>query len=107
MNEPFSNGSNGDEDRDSGGRFKPGWKGGPGNPRAQHARQLRTRLDDALFKICSPDRLCAAIDACLKLAEAGDTVALRLLLERIAGPPVAADLIERLESLEDACGGTP
>ena len=101
MSDPIANGSNGD-DRDTKGRFKPGNPGGPGSPQAKHARQLRERLNDALFKVCSPDRLVNAIDACLKLAEAGDVPALRLLLERIAGPPVAADLIERLEALEDS-----
>ena len=101
--EPLPNG----DGRDAGGRFKPGNRGGPGSPLARHSRQLRERLNDALFKVCSPDRLATAIDACLKLAEGGDIAALRLLLERIAGPPVAADLIERLEQLEDACEGTP
>jgi hypothetical protein len=100
MSQPLSNGSNGKGDRNAKGQYLPGWKGGPGSPVAKHARQLRERLNDALFKVCSPDRLTAAIDACLKLAEAGDVAALRLLLERIAGPPVATDVIERLEQLE-------
>ena len=104
MNDPISNGENGDDDRDAKGRFKPGWKGGPGSPTARYSRQLRERLNEALFKVCSPDRLVSAIDAVLKLAEAGDVAALRLLVERIAGPPVAADLIERLEALEGTLG---
>ena len=104
--DPIDPSANGDG-RDTKGRFKPGNRGGPGSPLARHSRQLRERLNDALFKVCSPDRLATAIDAVLKLAEAGDVAALRLLLERIAGPPVASDLIERLESLEDACEGTP
>ena len=98
---PSSNGSIGaDGDRDERGRFRPGWRGGPGSPVARQARQIRERLNDALFKVCSPDRLIAAIDACLKLAEAGDVSALKLLMERISGPPIAVDVMERLEALE-------
>jgi hypothetical protein len=95
MNEPFSNGRNDD------GTFAKGNRGGPGNPRARYARQLRERLDDCLFKAVSPDRLLAAIDAVLKLAEAGDVAALKLLMERIAGPPVASDVLQRIEDLEE------
>lgn len=96
--DPSANGAG----RDVKGRFGPGNRGGPGSPVARHSRQLRERLNDALFKICSPDRLASAIDSCLKLAEAGDVAALRLLLDRIAGPPVAVDVLERIESLEDS-----
>ena len=92
--------SNGDEGRDEQGRFVKGWKGGPGSPHARYARQLRERLNEALFKVCSPDRLVAVVDAILKAAEAGDVQAARLILERIAGPPISADLMERLEALE-------
>ncbi len=93
--EPFTNGRNGD------GTFRKGNAGGPGNPRSKHARQMRERLDDALHKVVSPDRLVTAIDAVLRLAEAGDVAALKLLLERIAGPPVASDIIQRIEELEE------
>ncbi|HET6249488.1 MAG TPA: hypothetical protein VFE47_17495 [Tepidisphaeraceae bacterium] len=100
-NPPTSNGANGDGERGANGRFLPGNKGGPGNPAARYAREVRERLNDALFKTCSPDRLLALIDALLRKAEAGDVAAARLLLERIAGPPVAVDLQERLESVEE------
>jgi hypothetical protein len=98
MRAPLANGRNGRDP--STGRFAKGNPGGPGSPQARHARQLRERLNDALFKTCSPDRLLAAIDAVLKLAESGDTAALKLLMERIAGPPVAVEIQERLEALE-------
>ena len=94
---PNANGPNG---RGPNGRFAPGNPGGPGSPQARHARQLRERLNDALFKTCSPDRLVVAIDAVLKLAEAGDVAALKLLMERIAGPPVNVEILERIEALE-------
>jgi hypothetical protein len=94
--------SNGDPERDTRGRFLPGNGGGPGSPLARHARELRERLNEALFKTCSPDRLLAAVDAVLKLAEAGDVAALKLLCERISGPPIPAELHDRLEALERA-----
>jgi len=100
--EPFSNGANGEDGRGADGRFRPGWKGGPGSPVARQARQLRERLNDALFKVCSPDRLLAAVDACLKSAEAGDIVALKFLAERIAGTAVSGELLDRIEQLESA-----
>jgi hypothetical protein len=97
---PISNGSNGDSERGADGRFKIGNGGGPGSPVARQARQLRERLNDALFKVCSPDRLLAAVDACLKSAEAGDIVALKFLAERIAGTAVSGEVLDRLELLE-------
>jgi hypothetical protein len=102
MTGPISNGPNGDADRDGRGRFKPGWRGGPGSPVAKRARQIRQRFDEAMFKVCSPDRLLAALDATLKLAEAGDVQAMRFLADRIGGTPVASDVLERLERLEQA-----
>ena len=96
-NAPTANGANG---RGSDGRFLPGNPGGPGNPGAKHARQLRERLSEALHKVCSPDRLVAVVDAVLKLAEAGDVQAAKLVFERIAGPPASTEILERLEALE-------
>jgi hypothetical protein len=43
-----------------------------------------------------------AIDAALKAAEAGNIQALKFLAEYIKGPPINAELIERLEALEAA-----
>jgi hypothetical protein len=81
---PYSNGDNGESaDRNALGRFKPGWRGGPGSPQARHARELRERLDDALQDVCTPQRLRKAVDACLKLAEGGDIQALTLLANRL------------------------
>lgn len=101
---PISNGGNG---RDGKGRFAPGNPGGPGNPRARTARQLRDRLDDALFKVCAPDRLVVAIDAVLKVAESGDVQALKFLVERIAGSPAPAAVLDRLEAIEQRLGMAP
>ena len=95
--EPFENG---DPDRDQRGRFRPGWRGGPGNPGAKHAVELRRRLDEALHIVCSQDRLVTTVDAILRLGEAGDVAAAKLLFERIAGPPISREITERLELLE-------
>ena len=94
---PIMDGSNG---RQPNGRFAPGNAGGPGNPTGRKLRDVRARLDEALFKVCAPDRLVAAVDAILKLAEAGDTQAAKLLFERIAGPPLNTEVAERIEKLE-------
>lgn len=99
--EPFENRESGDGDRDAGGRFKPGCKGGPGSPAARHARQLRERLNEALHKICSPDRLLNVLDALMKLAEAGDVQAIKLVCELIRGPYRDVVLNERVDEIED------
>jgi hypothetical protein len=36
----------------------------------------------------------------LKLAEAGDVAALKLIMDRIAGPPTDRAVMERIEALE-------
>lgn len=100
--QPITNGDNNGDGRDKRGRFATGNPGGPGNPGARYARQVRDRWDESLFKVVSADRLVVAIDACLRKAEAGDILALKLLAERIKGPPIAGDVVERLEQLEDA-----
>jgi hypothetical protein len=99
MNEVTTENSE-DFSRDSAGRFRLGTRGGPGNPAARHARELRARLDEALFKACAPDRLLAVIDALLRLAEAGDVPAARLLLDRVQPADAAVDL--RIKELEAA-----
>ena len=100
--EPYAPFENGDPDRGADGRFKPGCKPGPGSPVARKARQMRETLNEALYKTCSHDRLLVAVNACMLKAEAGDLVALKLIIERIAGPAVNVELIERLEALEEA-----
>jgi hypothetical protein len=55
-----------------------------------------------MFKTASEDRLLTAIDAALKAAEAGNIAALKFLAEYIKGPPINAELAERIEALEEA-----
>ena len=101
-NEPFrpSENGSGDGDRDERGRFKPGWKGGPGAPSAKYARQLSATLSEVLFTVASRDRLVSVIDAMLKRAEAGDVAAARLIVERLGGPCIDATIGERIAQLE-------
>ena len=91
--------------RQAGGRFAPGTGGGPGAPPVTHARELRRRLNEALFKTCSEDRLLAATDAILRSAEAGNVKAYKLLCERIGGPPINSEIAERIEALEEKMKG--
>ena len=93
MVEPF-----GDGGRDSGGRFTTGNAGGPGNPYARRVGALRSALLDA---VSDEDRR-RTIEAIVAQARDGDIVAARILFDRILGPPIAADVVARLEALEEA-----
>lgn len=100
--DPFSNGCSNRGDRHANGQFKIGNPGGPGNPRAAQARQVRARLDSAQFKVCSEDRLVAMYDAILRRAEAGDVQAAKLIIEHVKGPPLNTEVAERIENIEQA-----
>jgi len=93
MVEPF-----GDGGRDSGGRFTTGNAGGPGNPYARRVGALRSALLDAV----SDEDIRRTIEAIVAQARDGDIVAARILFDRILGPPIAADVVARLEALEEA-----
>ena len=86
---PSTNGSNG-------GRFKPGNKGGPGNPHAKRVARLRS----ALLKAVSPADMQAIVAKLVTDAKAGSVPAAKEVLERTLGKPFEADLLERLEHLE-------
>ena len=90
---PSTNGGNG---RSSGGRFAPGNRGGPGNPHAKRVARLRS----ALFKAVTPADLRDVVAALLASAKGGDVPAAKELLQRLLGPPVELDLVERLDVLE-------
>lgn len=87
-------------DRDASGKFAQGNPGGPGNPHAKRVGELRTALLDAV----TPEDMRAVVKALVEAARGGDVAAARVLFERTLGRPVEADLIERLESLEQAAG---
>jgi hypothetical protein len=94
MKTPIPNGENG---RDNAGRFSTGNAGGPGNPYAKRVGQLRRALLDAV----SEDDLQAVIQAMVRKATGGDVAAARILFDRCLGPPIAADILERIEMLEE------
>lgn len=94
---PSTNGANGrGEERTAGGRFAPGNRGGPGNPHARRVAKLRA----ALFKAVTPADLREVAAALLAQAKAGDVASIKELLQRLLGPPIEADMIERLDELE-------
>lgn len=93
MSEPSDNGANG---HDATGRFARGNAGGPGNPFAKQAHQLRA----ALFAAVTKEDLRDVVRALLGRAKDGDVPAAREVLDRCLGKAEAVDLIERIEALE-------
>jgi hypothetical protein len=83
-------------DRDAGGRFKPGNRGGPGNPFARQVAQLRKALLDAV----GPDDIQAVAQRLVCLAKEGDVAAAKLLLAYTIGKPEAAPHPDRMDADE-------
>jgi hypothetical protein len=88
--EPFGNG------RATNGRFAPGWKGGPGNPYAKKAAEVRA----AFIKAATPAEIMSIVKAILKKAKKGDLAAANIIFDRLLGRPATGDQLERLEALE-------
>lgn len=86
--------------RDPKGRFAAGNPGGKGNPYARQVAALRA----ALLGAVKPEDLAAIVTKLAARAKAGDVQAAKLLLERLLGPAVAADVLERVERLESMLG---
>jgi len=84
--------------RTLGGRFAPGNSGGPGNPSARAVGQLRA----ALLASVTEEDIRQIVAALVLKAKAGDIAAAKEVLDRTLGKPVEADLIERLQLLEQA-----
>ena len=95
IDRPLPNGDNG---RDAGGRFVKGNPGGKGNPRAKQVADLRRTLLSAV----TDDDWLATVRKLIDDAKAGDKAARAELFERTLGKPIEADLIERIEQLEQA-----
>lgn len=87
-------GSNGGRRPD--GRFGPGNRAARGNPHARRVARLRT----ALIRAVTPEDVEAVAVALLAKGKDGDVGAARELLQRLLGPPVALDVIERLDAVE-------
>ena len=94
---------NGDSGRDESGRFTTGNPGGQGNPHAVQVGRLRS----ALLGAVTPEDMRAVALALVEKAKDGDIAAARVLFDRILGKPVEADLIARLEAIEEAAGVVP
>jgi hypothetical protein len=87
--------------RDAQGRFLPGNKGGPGNPFAKRVSLLRK----ALLKAITEEDFIEVVGALVEKAKGGDVAAAKILFDRTLGPPIAADLLERIEQLEQQITG--
>jgi hypothetical protein len=95
--------TNGDNGRGPNGRFAKGNPGGPGNPLGGKVAALRATLVDAV----TPDDIREVVAALLVQAKEGEIAAVRELFQRLLGPPVELDLIERLDALEARLAGLP
>ena len=74
------------EKRGRNGRFLPGHGGGPGNPHAQKVHRLRS----ALLNAVTPEYVKEIIYKIVSMAKQGDIAAIKELLDRSLGKPVAA-----------------
>jgi hypothetical protein len=68
------------------GRFLPGHCGGPGNPHARKVHRLRATLLDTV----TPEDIQEVVRILLEKAKGGDLVAIKELLDRTIGKPVAS-----------------
>jgi hypothetical protein len=90
VNDPIKNGENG---RDTGGRFSRGCKAGPGRRRRTNAAELRKAMLDAI----SPDDVRVMIEALVSRARHGNLQVIRELLDRVCGKPIQAEPDAQLE----------
>ncbi len=106
--EPSANGKQTAGDRDAAGKFAKGNPGGPGNPNAAKANEYRRQSLDA-FRSSDIDLAVRTIRRILRSETSKDAdklAAVRELLNRTIGTPVASGLIERIEVLENIIAGT-
>lgn len=86
--------------RRSDGRFAKGNRGGPGNPLAAQVNRLRS----ALLRAVEPEDIEDVVQALLRKAKEGDVAAARVLFNRLLGKPLEADILDRIENLEEMLG---
>ena len=82
--------------RDPHGQFASGNRIGKGNPFGKRVNEIRGELINAL----TTEDLRAVASALIEKAKGGDIPAVRELFDRTIGKPQEADLIERIEQLE-------
>jgi len=85
-----------DNGRNEHGQFTPGNRFGVGNPYAKRTGELRAALLDAV----TPDDMRAIAGKLVALAKEGNTIAARILFDRVLGKPLEADICSRIEELE-------
>ncbi len=78
---PLLNGQNG---RDTNGRFLPGNQGGPGNPYARKTAELRRMILD----VVTADDILAVVRTLIERAKIGEKWAVRELFDRTIGKPL-------------------
>lgn len=81
-----------------GGKFAKGNKLGRGNPLAGRAAKIRA----ILLKELKPADAKAIAAKLIAQAKGGDMQAIREILDRTIGKPASADLLERIEALEQS-----
>jgi len=82
--------------RDSKGHFTKGNKEGKGNPHSKQVNTFRSALLEAVREKDIKD----IVKTLLEQTLGGNMAACKILLDRLLGPPVQADILERLERLE-------
>ena len=92
---------NGDGARGPDGRFGPGNRAARGNPHARRVARLRT----ALLRAVTPQDIKEVAVTLVAKAKDGDVAAVRELLQRLLGPPVGLDVLERLDAMERLLAG--
>lgn len=90
--------ANGLDGRDAAGRFVQGNPGGPGNPYAKRVAALR----EAMLAAVTEEDIGAILAKLVELARSGNVQAAKEVLDRCLGRPLEADLLERIEQLENA-----
>jgi hypothetical protein len=95
MSTPANDGNDG---RDTKGRFAPGNKHGLGRPRNQRIDEMRTTM------LCSVrhEDIIEVTRALVEKAKRGQIDAIRLLYDRVFGPITAMDVKEEIEQLHEA-----
>lgn len=92
---PSPDGSN--SGRDGGGRFTKGNPGGVGNPFAKQVGRLRS----AMLKAVTEEDMRAIVAKLVESAKKGNVQAAKEIMNRCLGKPQEADLIARIEELEE------
>lgn len=86
--------------RNANGRFGAGNKLAKGNPLNRKVQQYRA----ALLRAVSAKDMAEVVRKLVEQAKGGDRLAIAELLDRTIGRPVQADVLNRLEALEELIG---